>query len=104
MKQKITDILTVAGFVSVWGCIATAPLWWHESSADVLCGTVMCFITLAGCGMVRLVMRHFIKARKRRPIVRYISKPCNDRDRRCLGYITPEMICESARRERKVRR
>ena len=101
------ECLSAAGFGSVYVLLATAPLWWKYEEfpllGALLAGTAVCYGILRGIVHIRWA-RHCRRCREMErddmePV--YVKLDYVNRERvrgKRLGYVTPEMICESARR------
>lgn len=101
------ECLGYAGFGAVYASLATAPLWWDYDGlaifGAILTGTVLCYAVLRGIVHIRW-RNHCRKCRKLEradlePVCVKLDYVNRDRVRgKRLGYVTPEMICEAARR------
>ena len=106
MPSRI-ECLSAAGFGAVGTAIMTAPLWWNYDGLPVigavLAGTAVCYGILRGIVHIRWA-RHCRRCRElerddMEPVYVKLDYVSRERVRgKRLGYVSPEMICEAARR------
>ena len=106
MPSRI-ECLSAAGFGAVGTAIMTAPLWWNYDGLPVigavLAGTAVCYGILRGIVHIRWE-RHCRRCRELEredmdPVYVKLDYVSRERVRgKRLGYVSPEMICEAARR------
>lgn len=106
MPSRI-DCLGASVFGTLYVLMATAPLWWKYEEfplmGAMLAGTAVCYGILRGIVHIRWE-RHCRRCREMErddmePVRVKLAYVNRERVRgKRLGYVTPEMICEAARR------
>ena len=101
------DCLGASVFGTLYVLMATAPLWWKYEEfpllGAMLSGTAVCYGILRGIVHIRWE-RHCRRCREMErddmePVRVKLAYVNRERVRgKRLGYVTPEMICEAARR------
>lgn len=101
------DCLGASVFGTLYVLLATAPLWWKYEEfplmGAMLAGTAVCYGILRGIVHIRWE-RHCRRCREMErddmePVRVKLAYVNRERVRgKRLGYVTPEMICEAARR------
>lgn len=101
------DCLSASVFGTLYVLLATAPLWWKYEEfplmGAMLAGTAVCYGILRGIVQIRWE-RHCRRCREMErddmePVRVKLDYVNRERVRgKRLGYVTPEMICEAARR------